>query len=198
MTLSIHIKDRRKILIVIAVLCLCHNLYANEVLTIEGLSFPLNSFNDRKDFKELSQRSLDGFGAYRRAGHKHAGLDIYAHFSEKVLSIGKGKVKAIYGEFPYKTVIIEHETQNKKIVYSAYTHVEDIQVSIEQKVDVTTIIGRACSEEEFKKSEFYANHIHLEIRKSMERYKGISIRCYSLDDLHKYFYDPSAVFKNGL
>jgi murein DD-endopeptidase MepM/ murein hydrolase activator NlpD len=42
---------------------------------------------------------LDGFGAYRTAGHKHAGLDIKGGFNEPVYSIGIGVVKKYMGSF---------------------------------------------------------------------------------------------------
>lgn len=156
----------------------------------DSLYLPLSSFQDRNRCSDLSKRSLDGFGAYRKAGHKHAGLDIRADFGEAVFPIGKGKVRAIYSEFPYLTVIIEHRTPAGEVFYSSYTHIEDISVKEGDSVDETTPVCRAFNRDEFAKSGFDKNHIHLEIRKTIDDYKRISIHCYTEDDLNRYFYDP--------
>ena len=171
---------------------------ALELPVIDGVSLPLQYIVNKRSYFELEKRALDGFGAYRTAGHKHAGLDIKASFSEPVISIGKGIVRVIYGEYPYTTVLIEHATQNGGMLYSAYTHIEQIKVIVGQQVDENTVLGRVFNEEEYKKSEFYENHLHFEIRKTMDRYKGISIKCYNEEELNKYFYDPLIYFKKAL
>ena len=154
--------------------------------------------NNRNDYQELITRSLDGFGAYRIAGHKHAGLDIKGSYDESVYSIGIGVVKAIYGEYPYKTVLIEHQLENGEVIYSGYTHIEDIVVNENDRVTENTRIGRMFNKEEYIKSEFYENHLHFEIRRTMERYKGISIKCFTLEELTEYFYDPRIFFRKNL
>jgi len=175
-----------------------------ECETCDRLYLPLASFDDRSRCGDLSKRSLDGFGAYRKAGHKHAGLDVEAEFGEKVFSVGKGKVCAIYGRFPYLTVIVEHLTPAGKLFYSSYTHIEDICVTEGDNVDETTPICRAFSMEEFERSGYDKNHIHLEIRKTIDDIdveKRVathchSIHCYTEKDLNRYFYDPMLFFSN--
>lgn len=165
--------------------------------TIKTILLPVNCTN-RNNYEELVKRSLDGFGAYRTAGHKHAGLDIEGKYGEPVYSIGIGVVKAIYGEYPYKTVLIEHQLESGEIIYSGYTHIEDITVKENDVVNENTQIGRMFYKEEFIRSEFYKNHVHFEVRKTMERYKGISIKCYTMPELNKYFYDPQIFFRKNL
>ena len=159
---------------------------------------PFASIKNKTNYEELIPRMLDGFGAYRTAGHKHAGLDIKGGFNESVYSIGIGIVKEIYGEFPYATVLIEHHLPNNEIVYSGYTHIEDIEVKVNQIVNQNTKLGRLFSEEEYKKTDFRENHLHFEVRKTIERYKGISIKCFSMEELNRYFYDPAMFMKERM
>jgi len=187
---------KRQILMMILVTA-CFAINAAELPIIDGVALPLQSFANRRSCFELEKKVLDGFGAYRTAGHKHAGLDIRASFSEPVMSIGKGIVRAIYGEFPYRTVLIEHTTRNGGLLYSAYTHIEQINVYVGQQVDEKTVVGRVFNEEEYRKSGFYENHLHFEIRKTMDRYKGISIKCFTEEELDRYFYNPLLFFEGS-
>jgi murein DD-endopeptidase MepM/ murein hydrolase activator NlpD len=184
---------QQRIVLVILLLIISSIVYSESLYSV---LLPV-MVNNRSDYQELSNRALDGFGAYRTAGHKHSGLDIKGEYNESIYSIGKGIVTAIYGEYPYKTVIIEHQVNNET-VYSCYTHVEDITVRENEQVNENTRIGRMFNKEEYIKSEFYENHVHFEIRKSMERYKSISIKCFTLEELNKYFYDPQVFFKKYL
>jgi murein DD-endopeptidase MepM/ murein hydrolase activator NlpD len=158
---------------------------------------PINVQN-RSDYNALLKRSLDGFGAYRKAGHKHSGLDIEGEYGEYVYAIGLGVVKAVYGEYPYRTVLIEHVFEDGEVIFSGYTHVEDMMVKENDFVNENTRIGRMFTRDEFVRSDFYKNHVHFEIRKTMERYKSISIKCYTDSDLKKYFYDPQVFLKQRL
>lgn len=190
--------NKKKIeILVFCIIFLLINFQQLNSETIKKVLLPVNVIK-RNDYKELVKISLDGFGAFRTAGHKHAGLDIEGKYGEFVYSIGIGVVKAIYGEYPYKTVLIEHQLENGEIIFSGYTHIEDITVNENDDVNENTKIGRMFYKEEYIRSEFYKNHVHLEIRKTMERYKGISIKCYTMDDLNKYFYDPQIFFKKYL
>ncbi len=177
--------------------------FANAVLAadidvMKEVVLPFNSFGNRANYSDLKPKMLDGFGAYRIAGHKHAGLDIKGEFNEPVYPIGLGMVREIYGAFPYTTVLIEHHLPSNEIVYSGYTHLENIEVTVDQIVTQNTKLGRLFSEEELKKANFYANHIHFEIRKTLERFQGISIKCFSQQDLNKYFYDPAIFLKTQM
>ena len=172
--------------------------YCQEYEICDDFYLPFMTFQNRKSYSELIKRKLDGFGAYRRAGHKHAGLDIKAFFSEKVYPIGKGKVIKIYDKFPYQAVLVEHRSAAGLIYYSCYIHLVDILVKVGDRLDQATPIGRVFDENEFKKAGFAHNHLHLEIRKTIENYNRISIRCFTMEDLNKNFYDPLIFLKKHL
>jgi murein DD-endopeptidase MepM/ murein hydrolase activator NlpD len=165
---------------------------------LERVCLPFSSVSNRNDLSEIKLRLLDGFGAYRTGGHKHAGLDIEGKFNESVYAIGKGIVKAVYGKFPYATVLIQHYLTNGEIVYSAYTHIQGIAVVVGQFVDQNTLLGRLFSPEEYKAAGFYRNHLHFEIRKTLEQYKAISIKCFSIEELNQCFYDPLIFFQRRM
>jgi murein DD-endopeptidase MepM/ murein hydrolase activator NlpD len=168
------------------------------VASQKGIFLPLASFENRKSYNELSKRSLDGFGCYRKSGHKHSGLDIKAKFSENVYSIANGRVVAVYGKFPNETVVIKHNASDGSNFFSSYTHITDILVKYNENVDENTVLGRVFNKNEFKKSGFRENHVHVEIRKTMNNYKTISVSCFTLNDLNRYFYNPSVYFKNNM
>ena len=191
-------KKNRAFLVFVFLLLLMNIAFPSDLGFMNEVFLPLESFKNRANYEELKPRMLDGFGAYRTAGHKHAGLDIKGGFTEPVYSIGIGVVKAIYGEFPYATVLIEHHLQNNEIIYSGYIHIEDIEVRVNQIVNQNTRLGRLFSEKEFKEADFYENHLHFEVRKTIERYRGISIKCVSIEELNKYFYDPVIFMKEQM
>jgi len=166
--------------------------------TLDKIYMPFASLKDRTDFDEMKPRFLDGFGAYRIAGHKHAGLDMEGDYNEPVYAIGRGIVKAVYGAFPYATVLIFHFLPDNERVYSVYIHIEDICVAVNQTVDCNTKLGRLFSEEQFLESGFYRNHLHFEIRKTFEKYRGLSIKCFSMEELYRYFYDPLFFLKEKM
>ena len=159
---------------------------------------PFVSFQNRGSFKELSERSLDGFGAYRKRGHKHAGLDILAGFGETVYPIGRGQIKGIYYKFPYLAVIIEHRLTDGTVLYSSYIHVADILVRTGDFVNENKPIARVFNKDEFISSGFKKNHLHLEIRKTMEDNGRASYSCYTMKDLNYHFYDPTVFLKKHL
>jgi murein DD-endopeptidase MepM/ murein hydrolase activator NlpD len=178
------------ILFLLQLIFFTNAVFGQEQTICDDFYLPFSTFQNRKSFAELITRKLDGFGAFRRAGHKHAGLDIKAGFSELVHPIGKGKVIKIYDQFPHQTVIIEHSFSDGRLFYSSYTHLVDISAKIDDQVDQDTAIGRVFNLDELQKTKFGKNHLHLEIRKTIENYNRISIRCYSMDDLNRNFYDP--------
>ena len=170
---------------------------ADEILCTE-LYLPFVSFENRRSYYELCGRASDGFGAYRRRGHKHAGLDIRADFNETVYAVGKGKVVKIFNAFPYKSVLLEHRLATGDVFYTVYIHIEDVLVSVGDRVDQNTPLARVFNQDEFKKSKFIQNHLHFEIRKTIDDYRLLSIRCRTLEDLAIYFYDPMKFFQEYL
>lgn len=167
-------------------------------ITCTEFYLPFASFQNRESFKELSKRTLDGFGAYRKRGHKHAGLDIVASFGETVYPIGKGQVHGIYYKFPYLAVIIEHRLIDGAALYSSYIHVADVLVKTGDFVDENKPIARVFNRDEFLSAGFDKNHLHIEIRKTMEDGGRASYRCYSMKELKYHFYDPAAFLRKHL
>ena len=186
------------LLMVILLLLFTNAGYGQDYGVCDEIYLPLASFKNRQSYGELSKRKLDGFGAYRRAGHKHAGLDIKAGFSELVYPIGQGKVIKIYERFPQQTVLVEHKTASGLVFYSSYTHLMDITAKVDDRVDQNTPIGRVFKLDELRKTRFGRNHLHLEIRKTMENYDRISISCHTVEELNRNFYDPLEFMKRYL
>ena len=152
--------------------------------------FPLESFSDRRSIDELNRRTLDGFGAYRIRGHKHAGLDIEGGYGEIVYPLGAGRVVGTLYEFPYLAVVIEHTLDNGSVIYSSYVHIGEVLIEPGTMVGFSTPIAKLFTEEQFLRSGFSTNHLHLEIRKTLEDEGVASYTCKTIEELNRYFYDP--------
>ncbi|MCG8569253.1 MAG: M23 family metallopeptidase [Spirochaetes bacterium] len=159
---------------------------------------PFMTVKDRKDINEIKNRISDGFGAYRIYGHKHAGLDINGSFDENIYSIGNGQVVNIWYTFPNLAVVIEYKFYEGKTFYVSYVHLGEIFVKKGERVDHNTKIGRLFNRTEFTSSGFKNNHLHLEVRKSINDNGKASYSCKTIEELNKYFYDPLIFFQNEL
>ncbi len=167
----------------------------------EGFFSPFDG-PDRKSFSKLQKRVIAVYGEYRRSyrpGHHHAGIDLKGGFNETVHAIGCGRVFQIFRTFPHKTIIIKHYLQDRKFLYSVYTHVEDIQVKKGDWVSAKAVLARLFNEDELKSADFgIQNHLHIEIRKSFaDRGRG-SYASMSMRELNRYCTDPLKFFKNHL
>jgi hypothetical protein len=69
-------KQNRAFLVFVFLLLLMNVAFPSDLGLMSEVFLPLASFKNRTNYEELKPRMLDGFGAYRTAGHKHAGLDI--------------------------------------------------------------------------------------------------------------------------
>ena len=142
--------------------------------------------------------TVDGFGAYRR-GHVHSGLDLEGAFSELVYPIGRGTVVCFVYAFPNRGVVVRHELEKGRILYSSYVHLADITVDIGDSVDETTPIGRIFNRSELRKSGFRRQHLHLEIRKNLDDHAGrASYLTKKRAELSAHFIDPWIFFTQHL
>jgi murein DD-endopeptidase MepM/ murein hydrolase activator NlpD len=157
---------------------------------------------DRKSLKMIERRVTGIYGEYRRSyipGHFHAGLDLKGDFKEKIYAIGFGWVVQIFRQYPHRSIVIEHHLPDGNILYSMYVHVEDIQVRIGDWVDENTPLARLFSEEELERADFgTANHLHLEIRKTLADRGRASYASMSMRELNMACMDPLKFFKTHL
>lgn len=157
---------------------------------------------DRKNLNLVEMRITGIYGEYRRSykpGHFHAGLDLKGDFNEKVYALGFGWVVQIFRQFPQRSVVIEHHLPDGGILYSMYVHVEDIHVRVGDWVDENTLLARLFSEEELERANFgTANHLHLEIRKTLADRGRASYASMSMAELNRVCMDPLKFFKKHL
>jgi len=158
--------------------------------------------SDRQSFRLLKKRLVGRYGEYRRSykpGHLHAGIDLQGRYSEEVYAVGRGRVTHIFRTYPNKTVIIKHFLRDAGSFYSVYTHLEDIHVNLGDRVDERTPLARLFTEKELLDAKFgTANHVHLEIRKSMEDEGSASYSSMTLDELNKFCLDPLEFFRKKM
>jgi murein DD-endopeptidase MepM/ murein hydrolase activator NlpD len=159
---------------------------------------PFHEFN-RNYYESIQQRIVGLYGDYRSspiAGHKHAGIDLKGDFSEFVFPVGKGQVVLIFRRFPHRTVVIKHWFSSSEWFYSFYVHVEDVQVKIGEWVNENTVLARLFTKEELDWSDFGTlNHLHLEIRNSIEDEGRASWQSMTMDELNQYCMDPLRFFQ---
>jgi murein DD-endopeptidase MepM/ murein hydrolase activator NlpD len=154
---------------------------------------------DRKSLRLLRRRLCGRYGDYRRSykpGHLHAGIDLRGDFEETVYPVGRGFVHLVFRDFPHKTVAIRHRLPDGSIFYSMYVHVEDIRVEEGDAVTEKTPLARLFNREELEQADFgNANHLHLEIRKSLEDGGWASASSMSMEELNIYCLDPLEFFR---
>lgn len=156
---------------------------------------PFLSDKERTKYNSISNRLIDVYGAYRIRGHKHAGIDLKGVYEEQVYSIGVGKVKEMLYSFPNNAVLIEHYLSDGTSIFSSYIHVAEVKVNVGDWVDEKTLIARLFNQEELKKAGFKNNHLHIEIRKTIDDGGKASYSCKTVEELNKYFIDPQKFFK---
>ena len=129
----------------------------------------------------------------------NAGVDLEGSFNETIYAIGYGQVHLIFRDFPHKSVIIKHHLEGGDLLFSVYTHVEDIEVNVGDWVEVRTPLARLFNEDELKQANFGTpNHLHLEIRKSLADEGRASYSSMTKQDLNKFCIDPMEFFKANL
>jgi murein DD-endopeptidase MepM/ murein hydrolase activator NlpD len=157
---------------------------------------------NRKSLKALERRLTGSYAEYRRSykpGHLHAGIDLKGAFDENVYAVGRGQVHLIFREFPHQSVVVKHLLSDGSLLYSVYTHVQDIRVRVGQLVNKDTPLARLFNKTELTLANFGTqNHLHLEIRKSFADRGRASYSSMTLDELSTFCVDPFEFFKGYL
>jgi murein DD-endopeptidase MepM/ murein hydrolase activator NlpD len=157
---------------------------------------------DRRSFANLRRRVSGLYGEYRKSyvpGHLHAGIDINGPFKDRVYAVGKGRVHLVFREFPHLSVAVEHTLPDGSVLYSMYVHVMDVKVAVGDEVDETTVLARLFDAEELAKADFgTANHLHFEIRFSLDDGGRASASSMTPEALNLYCRDPLSFFMRHL
>ncbi len=157
---------------------------------------------DRRSYANLRKRVSGLYGEYRKSdtpGHLHAGIDINGPFKDRVYAVGKGRVHIVFREFPHLSVAVEHTLPDGSVLYSLYVHVLDVKVAVGDDVDETTVLARLFDAEELAKADFgTANHLHFEIRASLDDGGRASASSMTLKALNLYCRDPLSFFKRHM
>jgi murein DD-endopeptidase MepM/ murein hydrolase activator NlpD len=150
--------------------------------------------SDRKSLRLIRRRLSGRYGDYRRSykpGHLHAGIDLRGDFEESVYPAGRGFVHLVFRDFPHKSVVVKHTLPDGNILYSMYVHLEDIRVEEGDAVTEKTPLARLFNRAELEKADFgTANHLHLEIRKSLEDGGWASASSMTVEELNRFCLDP--------
>lgn len=204
---------KNKVLSVIFIIFLSVGIFAEFYTDIFYL--PIDVEN-RRILKSKYISSCGDFGIWRKPykkinGHYHAGIDLSNPGSKKgalepVYACGNGIVISTIGSGSSSVVIIKHKLRNGDNVYSAYTHISDIVVSVNDTVNEHSVIGSFIDFAKLDKWGEYLNHIHFEILKVMPKNAGMRganqiYSSYSIDFVNKkmlneHFYDPKIFFIN--
>ena len=157
---------------------------------------------DRKSFRLLQRRLSGRYGDYRRSykpGHLHAGIDLKGDFEETVYPVGRGFIERVFRDFPHKSVVVKHTLPDGSIFYSMSVHLEGIRVEEGDAVTEKTPLARLFNREELQKADFgTANHLHLEIRTSLEDGGWASASSMTMDELNRFCLDPLEFFRRRL
>lgn len=165
---------------------------------------------DRQDWSSVFFEHDAAFKTMRSAFgkvklHYHTGTDIQTNgergFWDKpgmpIYAVAAGKVVAIEDPLPQRRITIEHKLADGTITWSAYCHIAEERVSVNQIVDTETVIARRMNGAELDQYGWEYNHIHLEILKKLpvyvpDYYSRKTFTCYTETDVDEYFYDPVA------
>jgi len=95
-------------------------------------------------------------------------------------------------------VVVEHIRPDGSTIYSSYKHLEEVTVVEGDLVDRHTRIGRLFNEAEYAASPFKDNHLHFEMRHSMQDRGEASWTSMTIDQLKQYAFDPWDFFTKEL
>jgi len=156
-------------------------------------------FPDRSELGNIT--FISAYGAYRSTrvkGHKHSGVDMIPANKKNsldVYAVSKGVVCFVNHDAPVKTVVIKHKLKEGNVLYSSYIHLKDIYAERGQVVDEKTKIGILYTKSEALKFGGNFDHLHFEIKKRIDDYSCASWLCMSLEELDKFFINPTVFFK---
>lgn len=161
-------------------------------------------FMTKNRFKLNTIKVISVFGDHRDTylrGHIHTATDIIPSESDKyiyVYPMAKGIVCSIHLTHPHKTIVIKHVLSDGSVIYTSYKHLQEIYVKRGMNVDQSTKLARLYTREEAQKQGGSYDHLHLEIRKSIDDYGCASWLTMTKDELNKYFYNPMNFMKMHL
>lgn len=160
------------------------------VNTAEVFLVPVKSLRG-KVYLEKNIPVSGQFGRQRKGERFHTAIDIPTPYEENILSPADGQVVMISNLKTQSTLFIRHLKKDKTIFYSAYSHVKDLAVSVGDLVNSQTMLARTFTREEFKKTHHVYNHVHFEVRKSLDDLGNGSIHANLHEKLAKLFVNPS-------
>lgn len=103
----------------------------------------------------------------------------------------------ILNDFPHRTVIVKHHLPYGRLLFSVYTHVKQVNVKIGDWVGEGTALARLFNKDELKRANFGTpNHLHLEIRISINDEGRASYASMTRQELDKFCMDPMEFFKS--
>lgn len=176
------------------------------------------SVDNRHAISNIQLTEIGEFGLLRKArpdvpAHYHTGIDIKRpssnYIDEPIFPIAEGIVISKRTDGPFANIIIEHTIKKKKL-WSLYEHIAGVEVYVGEKVSPTHPIARFMNKEELDHYGWQFDHFHLEIikvkplkieplPKTPERlYDSYSLTCYTLNDLHKHYFNPIEFLKENL
>ena len=156
------------------------------VKTAEAFLVPVKSLRG-KVYLERNIPVSGQFGRNRKGERFHTAIDIPTPYEESVLSPADGQVVMISNLKTQSTLFIKHLKKDKTIFYTAYSHVKDLAVSVGDLVNAQTVLARTFTREEFKKTRHAYNHVHFEVRKSLDDLGNGSIHANLHEKLVKLF-----------
>jgi murein DD-endopeptidase MepM/ murein hydrolase activator NlpD len=197
-----HPKEKHYLINTVFLFCCLVLFFINGKGNVEQEFYsPFNDAN-RESFQAIQRRVAGSYGEYRtsyKPGHLHAGIDLEGSFRETIYAVGKGQVHLIFREFPHQSVIVRHQPKEDHLFYSVYTHVEQVKVNVGDWVDEKTPLARLFAQDELERANFGTpNHLHFEIRKSLEDDGRASYASMTRQELDTFCRDPLEFFKAHL
>jgi hypothetical protein len=64
--------------------------------------------------------------------------EFYSPFNETIYAIGCGQIHLIFHDFPHQTVIVKHHLPDGNLLFSVYTHVEQVKKKVGDWVNEQT------------------------------------------------------------
>jgi murein DD-endopeptidase MepM/ murein hydrolase activator NlpD len=159
------------------------------------------SLGDRREHRPLKRRIQSRFGDGRVSfvrGHLHAGLDLAAKASEPVFAICEGVVVDQHLDYPHTTLVVAHQLEGGRTVYSSYKHVADVKVKVGDRVAADTQLARVFNRGEQRGAGWRRRHLHFEMRHRIEDEGSASWTSMTREDLERYAFDPAPFFAERL
>lgn len=132
------------------------------------------------------------FGASRAGKRFHTGLDVPTRPGEEILAPVSGRVVLISHLKTQMTIFLKPIDGGP---YVGIAHLREPAVTVGQYIDNETVLGRALTKDELKRTKHAFSHVHLELRREINDFGGASVDTFSKSKLLRIFTDPIRVFK---